>query len=141
MAIANPEAGISEVSFDLLNDHNYMNLTTYRKNGTEVTRPVWFAKEDGALYFVSVEGSGKVKHIRNDANVFVSPSDARGNPLSEERIAGTARIYAKGESTAAKANRALNQKYGIQKALFSLMFFFRRSTVVWGEILPVTEHE
>lgn len=122
--------------FALLDGHQYMNLTTYRKNGTEVSRPVWFAEQDGVLYFISVENSGKVKHIRNNPDVFVSPCDATGNPLSDERAPGTAMIHEKGDPIAATANRALNQKYGIQKYLFGVMFFFQRATVVWGSIQP-----
>jgi len=122
--------------FSLLDDHQYMNLTTYRKDGSEVTRPVWFAEEADSLYFITVAQSGKVKHIRNDPRVFVGPSDARGNPLSQERAAGTGTIYQGGHSRAEHANQLLNQKYGLLKRLFGLRFLLTGADVVWGEITP-----
>lgn len=125
-------------AFSLLDGHQYMNLTTYRKYGSEVTRPVWFAADGDTLYFITVEQSGKVTHIRNDERVFVSPSDARGNPLSDERAAGAATIYPEGDPTAKKANRALNAKYGLLKRLFGLRFLLSGATVVWGAIDPRT---
>ncbi len=123
-------------AFALLDGHQYMNLTTFRKNGTEVTRPVWFARQGDTIYFISQQNSGKVKHIRNNPDVLVSPSDVRGNPLSDERTAGVATIHEKGSEAADRANQALNQKYGIQKRLFSIVFILRRDTIVWGEIVP-----
>jgi PPOX class probable F420-dependent enzyme len=122
--------------FALLDDHQYLNLTTYRKNGTDVTRPVWFAADGDTLYLISVEDSGKVKHIRNNPDVIVGPCDARGNPLSDETALGRATVYAKGDPTADKANRVLNGKYGLIKRLFGLNFLLRQATVVWIEIVP-----
>lgn len=125
-----------QTTFAILDGHQYMNLTTYRKNGTEVTRPVWFAEDNGTIYAISVVESGKVKHIRNNPDVFVSPCDARGNPLSEERAPGTATLHEKGSPTAEHANDVLNRKYGLIKRLFSLSFIIRRAEVVWIEIQP-----
>lgn len=122
-------------TFALLDGHQYMNLTTYRKNGTEVTRPVWFAKDGDKLYLMTQNDSGKVKHIRRNGEVFVSPSDARGTPLTEERVAGMATIHEKGTATATHANALLNKKYGLFKALFSVMYLFRRTEVVWIEVV------
>lgn len=124
------------IAFALLDGHQYMNLTTHRKDGSEATRPVWFAVEGDKLYFYTVDNSWKVKHIQRNPDVYVSPSDARGNPLSEGRVAGTATIYEKGHPTATHANGVLAKKYGLIKWLFSLNFLFRRSTVVWVEIQP-----
>jgi uncharacterized protein len=122
--------------FALLDGHQYMNLTTYRKNGTNVTRPVWFATADNTLYLVTVDNSGKVKHIRNNPDVIVGPCDARGNPLSDETALGSATIFTEGDPTAAHANQVLNAKYGIIKRLFGITFLLRRSTVIWIEIVP-----
>lgn len=123
-------------TFAILEGHQYLNLTTFRRNGTEVTRPIWFAQAGDSLYFITMSGSGKAKHIRNNPDVFVSPCDARGNPLSDERAPGKATIHEKGTETAARANEVLNHKYGIVKRLFGLTFLFRQSDVVWGEIVP-----
>ena len=33
-----------------LDRHRYLSLATFRRNGAEVTTPVWFAAGDGKLY-------------------------------------------------------------------------------------------
>ncbi len=122
--------------FALLEGHQYMNLTTYRKNGTEVSRPVWFAMDGKTIYLYTLDESGKVKHIRRNGDVYVSPSDARGNPLSEARAAGTATLHEKGTPTAQRANARLNKKYGLLKWLISLTFAVRGGNPIWIEIVP-----
>lgn len=122
--------------FALLEGHPYMNLTTYRKDGTEVSRPVWFAADGDTLYVFTLNESGKVKHIRRNGDVFVSPSDARGTALSDERAKGTATLHEKGSPTAQTANAALDKKYGLLKRLISITFAFRKGDPIWIEITP-----
>jgi Pyridoxamine 5'-phosphate oxidase. len=67
--------------FAPLAGHQYMNLTTFRKNGQPVPTPVWFAQEGDRIYVVTQAASGKVKRIRANPRVQLTPSDARGKPL------------------------------------------------------------
>lgn len=122
--------------FALLDKHQYLNLTTYRKDGSEVTRPVWFAADGDKLYLITLSVTGKAKQIQNNPQVFVSPSDARGTALSTERVAGLASIHEKGSTTAAHADTVLNRKYGIMKWLIGTSYVLRRLTPVWIEIRP-----
>ncbi len=47
-------------------DHqSYLNLETFRKNGSGVKTPVWFVEDCGVLYLRTDAASGKVKRIRN----------------------------------------------------------------------------
>ncbi|XWX03215.1 PPOX class F420-dependent oxidoreductase [Aggregatilineales bacterium SYSU G02658] len=108
--------------FDALNGHQYLSLTTYRKSGQPVATPVWFAREGDRLYVVTQADSGKVKRIRNNAQVEIAPCDVRGN-LKGERFPATARILP--ESDFQHADRAITRKYGLMKRLFDL--FQRRS--------------
>ncbi|MFE5856845.1 PPOX class F420-dependent oxidoreductase [Streptomyces sp. NPDC056500] len=56
----------------------YLSVTTFRKNGTGVATPVWFAEDGGKLYAWTRTDSYKVKRLRNDSRVVVSVCDARG---------------------------------------------------------------
>lgn len=56
----------------------YVSLTTFRKDGTPVSTPVWIAGDDGALYVWTNSESWKVKRIRRDGRVAIAACDVRG---------------------------------------------------------------
>ncbi|GAB4498404.1 MAG: PPOX class F420-dependent oxidoreductase [Anaerolineales bacterium] len=64
-------------------NHKYMNLETFRKNGEGVKTPVWFAQDGNTLRIWTESKTGKVKRIRRDGTVRVTPSTASGEPLGE----------------------------------------------------------
>src|SRR5215216_4449242 len=93
-------------------NQKYLNLESYRKNGTPVATPVWFAENDGLFYVYSLANAGKVKRIRNNPRVRVVPCDVRGKPRgawvdADARIADA--------ETAIRGHQLLNQKYGLLK--------------------------
>ncbi|GGT51935.1 PPOX class F420-dependent oxidoreductase [Streptomyces purpureus] len=93
-----------------LRRRRYVSLTTYRKNGTPVATPVWFALDGEELVVWTRSDSWKVKRLRNDPRVVVTPCDARGRiapgaPSAE----GTARLMAASEMRALR--RLLLRKY------------------------------
>ncbi len=101
--------------------HQYINLITYRKSGETVATPVWFVLENQRVYVYTTRNSGKIKRIRNNAQVLVEPCDARGTPLGAQYQA-QARIL--DHNDYARINRLLNQKYGILKRVFDVMAIF-----------------
>src|SRR5689334_4644941 len=60
----------------------YLLLTTFRKDGTPVSTPVWVltGENDDVIYAWSAVDTGKVKRIRRNGDVEVGPCDVRGNP-------------------------------------------------------------
>ncbi|KOX25706.1 MULTISPECIES: PPOX class F420-dependent oxidoreductase [unclassified Streptomyces] len=71
----------------------YVSLTTFRKNGTGVATPVWYAVEGSELYAWTRTDSWKVKRLRNDPRVVAAVCDVRGNvPEGAERVTGEARL-------------------------------------------------
>ncbi|MGW7333260.1 PPOX class F420-dependent oxidoreductase [Streptomyces sp. NPDC054840] len=56
----------------------YVSLTTFRKDGTPVATPVWAVADGGELYVWTRSDSWKVKRIRNNGRVTVTPCDMRG---------------------------------------------------------------
>lgn len=121
--------------FDILNGHNFMSLTTYRKNGQPVPTPVWFARDGDRLVVLTQRESGKVKRIRHTPRVTIAPCTARGDLLGPSAEA-VARLLEPSEYLA--AIRALNRKYGLQKRLFELMWRLtgRGRSVVYLELKP-----
>lgn len=121
--------------FDILNGHNFMSLTTYRKNGQPVPTPVWFARDGDRLVMLTQRESGKVKRISRTPRVTIAPCTVRGDVLGPSAEA-VARLLEPSEYPAAV--QTLNRKYGLQKRLFELMWRLtgRANTIVYLELRP-----
>ncbi|WP_432247162.1 PPOX class F420-dependent oxidoreductase [Streptomyces sanyensis] len=88
----------------------YVSLTTYRKDGTPVATPVWFAVEGGELFVWTRTDSWKVKRLRNDSRVVVTVCDARGNVAEGAVSAEGAGRLLDGAGTRA-VRKLLSRKY------------------------------
>lgn len=71
------------MTFQDLARERYVSLTTFRRDGTAVSTPVWVAGEDGQLLVWTAADSWKVKRIKRDGHVRVAPCNARGKPRGE----------------------------------------------------------
>ena len=105
---------MSNVKLDQFANQKYLNLESYRKTGTAVATPVWFAQDGDELYIYSLAEAGKVKRIRNNTRVRVMPCDFRGGPKGDW-VGATARIINGAEAD--KAQRLLDNKYGLMKKI------------------------
>jgi len=119
--------------FTMFNGHQYMNLTTFRKNGQPVPTPVWFALEGERMFVVTFASSGKARRIRANPRVQLAPSDARGKPLGA-MVEAQARILDPRE--AEQGRQALARKYGVLFWLFGVFWWVRRMTPIFLEITP-----
>ena len=99
-------------AIDDLDRYRYLVLATFRKSGSEVATPVWFAAVGGTLYVCSAGEAGKVKRLRQSSRARVAPSDARGRVQGAWRNA-TARLVTE-PATIERAHAALRAKYGWQ---------------------------
>lgn len=99
-------------AIETLASEPYISLATFRKNGTEVAVPVWFAILDGKLYVVTDGTSAKVKRIRATRRIRVAPCNVRGTVRGTWRD-GKARIVSE-RALIERAHAALRQKYGWQ---------------------------
>src|SRR5579871_5912601 len=80
-------------------DEQYVLFTTYKRDGTAVSTPVWWvALEDGSFGFWTSSTSGKAKRLAHTARVTVQPCNMRGvvKPGSSPEEA-TARIVSGAE--------------------------------------------
>jgi PPOX class probable F420-dependent enzyme len=101
-----------------LDRNRYINLATFRRNGTEVATPVWFAASGAKLYVFTLGDSGKVKRLRNSSRARVAASDARGGVLGTWHTA-TARVITE-PAAIDRAHGALRAKYGWQMRIADL---------------------
>jgi len=135
------ESGREAMGFAAFAGHKYLNLETFKKDGTGVKTPVWFAADpsasldsnDAKLFVYTIGVSGKVKRIRNNPRVKVAPCDMRGKVLGEwvearpEIVTGQA---------AARGMQLLNKKYFPWKQLLGFFASFSRRERTVFEIRP-----
>jgi uncharacterized protein len=100
-----------------LRGHRYALLVTFRRDGTAVPTPVWFALlDDRRLVTRTEERTAKVRRIRRDPRVRVFPCDPRGKPLGPG-VEGTARILEAAEECE-RAEAALDRHYGRTRRIY-----------------------
>lgn len=56
----------------------YVSLVTFRKDGTGVPTPLWAVEAGGRLLIWTNKDTWKVKRLRNNPKVTVTPCDVRG---------------------------------------------------------------
>ncbi|NGO75571.1 PPOX class F420-dependent oxidoreductase [Streptomyces sp. YC504] len=97
-------------ALEALGRSRYISLTTYRKNGTPVSTPVWVVGDGALLYVWTKTDTWKVKRLRNDKRVVVTACDVRGR-IAEGAVSaeGTATLLE--ESEMPKVRRLLSRKY------------------------------
>ena len=99
--------------FTPLLPYQFMSLTTFRKSGAAVPTTVWFAPDQDNLYVTTQSMAGKIKRLRNNQRVIMTPCDARGTLLDESvQIEAVAHELPAEEHDRAVA--ALRRKYGAQ---------------------------
>jgi PPOX class probable F420-dependent enzyme len=95
----------------------YLNLESFKRNGTPVQTPVWFAEEHGVLYVYTLANAGKVKRIRRDPRIRIAPCTMRGTVTGPWVKAEATIVDA---TTAAQGHALLRQKYGWLKGIGDL---------------------
>ncbi|WP_067709341.1 PPOX class F420-dependent oxidoreductase [Nocardia yamanashiensis] len=103
-----------ENPFGAVGTANYVNLVTFKKDGTPVGTPLWAALDDGKMYIWTVTDSWKVKRIRRNPQVTLQPCDVRGKTHGEI-VKGTAVVLDAAGSDRARA--LIRKRYGIMGIL------------------------
>lgn len=100
---------------DELGGARYVNLETFRKNGTGVQTPVWVARSGDELFIFTNGDSYKVKRLRRNPEIRIAKCGVRG-ALKGPWHEGTGRLI---DDEAAKEAglKALRAKYGWQMML------------------------
>jgi PPOX class probable F420-dependent enzyme len=114
-------------TFDDLKHRRYISLTTFKRDGTPVSTPVWVVSDDGERLLVwSAAKTWKVRRIRRNPHVLVAPASFRGKERGE-RVPATARLV-----DDPGIDALLRRKYGWQKR--ALDWFNRRGQAEWATI-------
>ena len=107
-----------ENHLDQFLDQKYINLETYKKDGTYVRTPVWFVIDNDLIYVITRDSTGKVKRLRNNQDVRIVLCSFKGEPKSEW-------IKGKAENiTGDEANKIIKlrkKKYGMFARLSGIL--------------------
>jgi uncharacterized protein len=77
------EKEVTNVDSTALATEPFVSITTFKRDGTPVSVPVWCAADHGTLLVFSEADSWKVKRIRRDPYVRLAPCSARGRPRGQ----------------------------------------------------------
>jgi PPOX class probable F420-dependent enzyme len=91
-----------------ISGQRYINLITFRKNGTAVPTPVWFGEDEKHLYVMTNSKTGKSKRLRNNPEVRIVSSTIRGKVTGPEF---SARVRFMKPDEFPRARRLINDKY------------------------------
>jgi uncharacterized protein len=106
-------------TYTVYTDARYISLTTFRKDGSAVSTPVWVVSDDGERLLVWTGASTwKVKRIRRDPHVLVAGCTFRGRERGP-RVEGMARVL--GPEAEAIVVPLLRRKYGWQRRALELL--------------------
>jgi uncharacterized protein len=96
---------------DELAKSRFVTLTTFRSDGTPVPTAVLVASDgNGGLVVRTTETTGKIRRIRSNPSVIVTPSNFRGKPRGAG-VPGWARILPDEDTD--RCERRLLKKYGL----------------------------
>src|SRR6266540_430127 len=124
-----------DAPFAALRGHRYMRLTTFRRNGTPVSTPVWFAEaDDGTLFVMTPHNTGKLKRVRHNPNAEVAPCTPRGRALGST-TAGVVDVV-DDPHLAHRAGAALSKKYRWMKRGAELLLRLRRGQWIYLRVRP-----
>jgi uncharacterized protein len=114
----------------------YISLTTFKRDGSTASTPVWVVSDDGVRLLVwTGAGTWKVKRIRRDPRVLVAASNYKGVEKGE-RIAGQARVL--GPDAEPLVTALLRRKYGWQRRALELQAKLRRGPGPASAYLEIT---
>lgn len=110
----------STSAFPSLVNERFVSLVTFRKDGTAVATPMWFAERERTIYMATGSSLAKVKRIRRTPRVTLAPCTNSGK-VTGAALECRARMVSDAAEKA-RAEEALDKKYGMpRRILYFLM--------------------
>ncbi len=105
--------GVAKSFNELLKGQQFCLLTTFRKDGTAVPTPMWFAFDGADVVMMTKGQTGKVKRIRGQGKVLLRACNGNGRPLGPQVEAHATVLTDPGEL--ARMDKILNERYGLKR--------------------------
>lgn len=95
----------------------YVNLVTYKKDGSSVTTPVWVAPYQNSLVVTTSLNAGKVKRIKNNGKATIYVTNQTGSKKLSESLDLTASLISELKDKS-EAVEKIKKKYGLISKMF-----------------------
>ena len=105
------------MDFNDFKDVEYINLITYKKDGSPVTTPVWVAPHDNSLVVTTSLNAGKVKRVRNNGKATIYITNQSGTKRLSESLDLIGSLVTEPEAKA-EAVGVIKNKYGVISQMF-----------------------
>ena len=110
-----------------LDSAKYVSFTSYKKDGTPVSLPVWVVPFEGGYAFTTDSNSYKVKRIRSDARATLRLCDIRGKVSDgAHEYSGAAVVL--GADDVSRVTELVKKKYRIGWALLGVTAAWKKLT-------------
>lgn len=121
---------------DTLGSAKYVSLTTFRADGTPVATPVWVVRDGSVLRILTDPSSGKVRRLRTDPRVVLSPCDMRGRVKTGALVAeGTATL--EDDQGTSRTMAMIEKRYGLMGRILGWLNSRRARKAAGGPIQHV----
>ena len=118
-----------ENKFEQFYNQKYINLETYKKDGTSIRTPVWFVIDDDLIYVITRDSTGKVKRLKNNQDVQIVSCSFKGEPKNEWIKGKAEKITGKEADIAIKLRK---KKYGMSARLIGLFTSQKGNLIVYS---------
>ena len=95
----------------------YLNLVTYKKDGSSVTTPVWVAPYQNSLVVTTSLNAGKVKRIKNNGKATIYVTNQTGSKKLSESLDVSATLISELKDKS-EAVEKIKKKYGLISKMF-----------------------
>ena len=102
-----------------LDNAKYVSFTSYKKDGSTVSLPVWVVPFEGGYAFTTDPDAFKVKRVRRDARVSLAVCSIRGKVSPDATTYRGAAVILEGKD-GDRVARAIQKKYRIGYTLITL---------------------
>jgi len=92
----------------------YLSLTTYRRDGSPVSTPMWFVEDEGRLFVTTAADSYKARRLRHNPAAMVAPCTARGVAKGDAIPVHVEFLH---DGDHARVDALMSEKYRIDKIL------------------------
>lgn len=110
-----------------LDTAKYVAFTTYKKDNTPVSTPVWIVPFEGGYAFTTDPGSYKMRRIKNDARATLQVCNMKGKPADGAPVYSGAAV-ALDEAASLRVAALVKKKYKIGWAMLGVLSAWKKLT-------------